>query len=221
MLVSQALRERKSVRAFLDQPVRTELIRTILEYARYAPSGTNTQPWEVAVVSGQSKLQLDALLLKSFQDNQPKDLDYNYYPLKFPAEFQRRRVACGMQMYNTLGISRQDIPKRMEQWGLNYSAFGAPSVLYFFMDKSVENGSFMDSGMFIQSVMLMAVELGLATCPQAALAEYPNLVRNFLGISEGKLLLCGMAIGYADPEALINSYRTPREEVDRFTKFYF
>lgn len=220
MNVSEALVTRKSVRAFLDKPVDMKDVHKILDYARRAPSGTNTQPWQVAVVSGKSKSELDKLLLDAFKNQAPKELDYNYYPLRFPHEFQRRRIACGMQMYQTLGITRQDIDRRMEQWGLNYTAFGAPVALYFFMPRGVEKGSFMDCGMFLQSVMLMAVELGLATCPQAALAEYPNLVRNYLGYPEDRLLLCGMALGYEDKNAVINSYRTPREEVDTFTKFY-
>ncbi len=220
MNVSEALFQRKSVRAFLNKPVSEEDIRKILHYARQAPSGTNTQPWKVAVVSGEAKRKLDQMLLDAFKSGTAKNLDYNYYPLKFPPEFQRRRVACGMKMFQTLGITRQDTAKRMEQWALNYSAFGAPTVLFFFTHDTVEKGSFLDCGMFLQSVMLMAVELGLATCAQAALAEYPEIVRNFLGYGNENLLLCGMAIGYEDTAALVNSYRTDREEVDAFTQFY-
>jgi nitroreductase len=221
MQVSQALSQRKSVRAFLDMPVKHELIEQILNYARYAPSGTNTQPWQVVVVSGATKAQLDQKLLDAFQTKQPKALDYNYYPTgEFPASLQARRLACGLQMYSTLGISREDKQRRLEQWALNYSAFGAPTALYFFIDRSLEKGSYMDAGMFIQSVMLMAVELGLATCAQAALAEYPQIVKHQLGYSDDLILLCGMAIGYEDKNALVNSYRTPRAELSEFTNFF-
>jgi nitroreductase len=220
MNVSEALLARKSVRAFLDKPVAIEDIHKILHYARQAPSGTNTQPWKVAVTSGATKQTLDKKLLEAFKNGQSKDLDYNYYPLKFPPEFQRRRVACGMQMFQTLGITRQDTDKRIAQWALNYSAFEAPVALYFFTHNTVEKGSFMDCGMFIQSVMLMAVELGLATCAQAALAEYPHIVREHLGYSDENILLCGMALGYEDTTAAVNSYRTVREEVDAFTTFF-
>jgi len=218
--VAEALLGRKSVRAFLDKPVKEEDIRTILHYARQAPSGTNTQPWQVAVVTGESKVKLDNILVSAFQSGQPKDLDYNYYPLQMPKEFQKRRLECGMQMFQTLGITRENKERRMEQWAQNYSAFGAPTALYFFTNKLVEKGSFMDCGMFLQSIMLMAVDLGLATCAQAALAEYPHLVKEFLGYPEDSILLCGMAIGYEDTSALVNSYRTTREEVDTFTRFY-
>ena len=220
MQVSDALMKRKSVRAFLDKPVAFEDIKKILTFARQAPSGTNTQPWKVAVVSGQSKQQLDALLLNAFKSGCAKNLDYNYYPTEFPAEFQKRRLACGLQMFQALNITRTDKERRMEQWALNYSAFGAPAALYFFTDKSVEKGSFMDCGMFLQSVMLMAVELGLASCAQAALAEYPQIVREYLGYTTNDILLCGMALGYEDCDSPINSYRTTREEIEVFSRFF-
>jgi len=220
MNVSQALIERKSVRAFLNQPVALEDVRKILEFARKTPSGTNTQPWTVAVVSGETKQKLDAALVQAFREGAPKKLDYNYYPSSLPLAMKHRRLACGLQMYQTLGITRQDQDKRLLQWEQNYSAFGAPVVLYFFINKLVDKGSFMDCGMFLQSVMLMATELGLASCAQAALAEYPDIVREHLGYSDDNLVLCGLALGYEDTTALINSYRTAREEVDVFAKFF-
>lgn len=220
MLVSEALLERKSVRAFLNKPVSEDLIRQILHYARHAPSGTNTQPWEVAVVSGELKALLDSKLLAAFNSGMPKDLDYNYYPLRMPEEMRERKFACGMQMYQTLGITLKDKERRLKQWALNYCAFGAPHALFFFMNNMVEKGSFMDCGMFLQSIMLMATELGLATCPQAALAEYPSIVKEALGYESDNILLCGMALGYEDKSVAINSYRTPREEIDKFTTFF-
>lgn len=220
MNVSQALSERKSVRAFLDKPVSKEIITKILHYARQAPSGTNTQPWMVAVVTGETKKQLDQKLLGLFDRGVEKNVDYNYYPTHITPDFKRRRLECGMAMYQTLGITREDTKRRMEQWALNYSAFGAPVELYFFAERVIEEGSFMDCGMFIQSVMLMATSLGLATCPQAALAEYPHAVKEALGYSDDLILLCGMALGYEDTHALVNSYRTSREEVETFTKFF-
>ncbi|MCX8515350.1 MAG: hypothetical protein RL017_259 [Pseudomonadota bacterium] len=219
--LTQALLQRKSVRAFLDKEVKHEDIVDILDKARHAPSGTNTQPWVVAVLSGQKKKQLDALLLAQFENGVARQMDYNYYPItKLPANLNSRRVACGLQMYHTLGINREDIEKRKLQWGKNYSAFGAPVVLYFFADKSLEKGSFMDYGMFMQSIMLMAVSKGLGTCAQAALAEQPQIVRSFLGYSDNYVLVCGMALGYEDQTDIINSYRTPREEVTSFTTFF-
>lgn len=221
MQVHEALMARKSVRAFLAKAVDKNLIEKILYYARQAPSGTNTQPWNVAVVSGKTKQLLDKKLADLFWQRTPKKLDYNYYPVqKLALEFQARRAECGMAMYRTLGIDRQDKERRLQQWALNYSAFGAPVALYFFIHKDLEKGSFMDYGMFLQSIMLMATELGLATCPQAALAEYPEAVKPILGYPQDSVLLCGMALGYEDSSALVNSYRTTREEVKTFTKFF-
>lgn len=217
----QALVKRKSVRAYLDKPVEKSDIEKILTYARCAPSGTNTQPWNVAVVSGQSKKDLDQLLVRQFRNGVENHMDYNYYPAtKLPPVLNARRIACGLQMYQTLDIKREDIEKRKEQWGKNYSAFGAPVALYFFAEKTLEKGSFMDYGMFLQSIMLMATAIGLATCPQAALAEQPDVVKAFLGYPDDIVLVCGMALGYEDTTDRINSYRTPREEIATFTKFF-
>ncbi|MEN9945684.1 MAG: hypothetical protein RLZZ293_70, partial [Pseudomonadota bacterium] len=212
--------QRKSVRKFLPKAVDSQLIRQILEYARFSPSGTNTQPWQVAVISGKAKAELEHLLTEAFRNGIEKKLDYTYYPSKLPRDMQLRRVKCGMQMYQAVGISRDDMDKRLQQWEQNYSAFGAPVMLLFFTNQQVEKGSYLDCGMFIQSVLLMANELGLASCAQAALAEYPQIVRDYLGYSQEHILLCGMAIGYEDPSANINNYRTTREEVDNFTRFF-
>lgn len=220
MDVAEALKERKSVRAFLNKPVAQGLIIKILDHAKCAPSGTNTQPWQVAVVKGKTKQQLDKKLENAFWSGIPKNQDYNYYPTELTAEFKHRRLECGLLMYQTLGIPREDKEARLKQWALNYSAFGAPVVLYCFVDKHIEKGSYMDCGMFIQSIMLMATSLGLATCPQAALAEYSNIVKETLGYPLDSILLCGIALGYEDKEAIINSYRTPREPVENFTKFF-
>ena len=221
MDVAEALVKRKSVRAFLKKPVDEKLIIQILEHAKCAPSGTNTQPWIVAVVSGETKQILDKKLENAFWSKIPKCQDYNYYPItEMPPEFKRRRLECGLLMYQTLGITREDKEARLKQWALNYSAFGAPVVLYCFADKVIEKGSYMDCGMFIQSIMLMATSLGLATCPEAALAEYTNIVKETLGYPLDSILLCGIALGYEDKQAIVNSYRTPRESIENFTKFF-
>lgn len=218
--VEQALNARKSVRAFLDQNVDHNLILQILDAARMAPSGTNTQPWKVAVVSGSKKQELDKKLEKAFWDKTPKQMDYNYYPIEFTGEYKRRRVECGMALYGALHISKEDKEAGLKQWSKNYSAFGAPVTLYFFADHILEKGSFMDYGMFLQSIMLMATSLGLATCPQAALAEYPQIIRDSLDYGDDQILLCGLALGYEDPTAPVNNYRTSRDAVSTFTRFF-
>ncbi len=221
MDITQALLERKSVRAFLDKPVAKEDIIKILSYARHAPSGTNTQPWDVAVVSGKKKVELDTLLVKQFRDGVKSQMEYNYYPVgEMPPALYQRRLACGLQMFQALDIKREDKAKRLAQWEKNYTSFGAPVSLYFFADPALEKGSFIDYGMFLQSIMLMATSMGLATCPQAALGEQPQVVKTALGYPSEVILVCGMALGYEDTSDVVNSYRTPREEVKTFTKFF-
>lgn len=221
MDIKKALLERKSVRAFLNKPVAHDDIVKILSYASHAPSGTNTQPWEVAVVTGNKKSELEKLLVKQFRDGIKSRMDYNYYPVdKMPISLQARRVACGLQMFQALDIKREDKEKRMAQWEKNYTSFGAPVSLYFFADPKLEKGSFIDYGMFLQSIMLMATSLSIATCPQASLAEQPHIVKSALGYPDDIILVCGMALGYEDKTDIVNSYRTPREEVSTFTKFF-
>ena len=220
MNVRDALLARKSVRAFLDKSVARELIERILDAARHAPSGANTQPWQVAVVTGNKKLAIQKKMEEAFHAGQRGHPDYTYYPEQWFSPYQERRVACGLQLYSALGIKREDKDRRVEQWAANYRAFDAPVALFFFMDKGLATGSFMDFGMFLQSLMLAAVEEGLATCPQAALGEYPQIVKAELGYAEDSILICGMALGYEDEDAPVNSYRTPREDVHTFTRFF-
>ena len=220
MDVREALRRRQSTRAFLPKAVEHTRIERILDAARHAPSGTNTQPWQVAVVTGETKSRLQQGLEQAFRDGQQGDPDYTYYPTRWRSPFLERRRACGLQLYSTLKIERGDKQRQLDQWAANFRAFDAPVMLLFFMDPIMETGSYMDYGMFLQSLMLAAVEEGLATCPQVSLTEYPALVKSALGVPEEQLLVCGMALGYGDDAALVNSYRTPREPVASFTRYF-
>ena len=220
MNVRDALRQRKSVRAFLDRPVDRATIARLLDAARHAPSGANTQPWQVAVVSGRMKRAIQQKMEEAFRAGRRGQPDYPYYPEQWFSPYRERRIACGMQLYDALGIAREDKARRLEQWAANYRAFDAPVALFFFMDKGLATGSFMDFGMFLQSLMLAAVEEGLATCPQAALGEYPDIVKAELGYPQDAVLVCGMALGYENADAPVNSYRTPREDVHTFTRFF-
>jgi nitroreductase len=215
-----ALKARKSTRAYLDIPIPREKIETILSAARHAPSGTNAQPWQVAVVSGKKKDELSREMENLFRSGEMGEMDYQYYPLKWPEPFKSRRIACGRQLYSTLNIDRKDKEKRYEQWVANYHGFGAPVLLFFFLDPVMQTGSFLDYGMFLQSIMLAAVEEGLATCSQAALGQYPELIKKKLGYPADNILICGMALGYEDKKAPVNNYRTPREEFSVFTRFF-
>ena len=220
MNVRDALLQRQSTRAFLEKNVDQSLIHQILECASHSPSGANLQPWKVAIVTGTNKQQLQNKLETEFHNGTKKVMDYQYYPKRWHSPYKDRRRACGLQMYSTLEIAREDKDKQLEQWAKNYRAFDAPVMLLFFLDPHMETGSYLDYGIFLQSIMLAACEQGLATCPQAALAEYSSIVKQHLGYDDETILLCGMALGYEDTEALVNSYRTPREPVEEFTRFF-
>ncbi|HID68924.1 MAG TPA: nitroreductase [Desulfobacterales bacterium] len=220
MNILKLLQQRKSVRAFLDKEVETEKINAILSAASHAPSGANIQPWQVAVVGGETKKELQTQIENSFRQGVRGEADYQYYPKKWIRPYKFRRINCGKLMYTTLNIKRSDKQRRLDQWAANYRAFDAPVLLLFFMDASMEAGSFLDCGMFLQSIMLAALEQGLATCPQAAFSDYPAIIKKTLGYPQNSILLCGMAIGYEDKDALVNSYRTPREDISTFTRYF-
>ena len=220
MNVIKALEQRKSTRAFLSKEVEQEKINTILNAARHAPSGTNTQPWQVAVVTGEAKIKLQTKIEEAFRAGDKGNADYTYYPDEWQQPYASRRKECGLLMYKTLGITREDKERQINQWAANYRAFDAPVLLLFFMDDVMQTGSYIDYGMFLQSVMLAAVDQGLASCPQASIADYPEIIKAELGYPEETVLLCGMALGYEDKDALVNSYRTSREDVDSFTRYF-
>ncbi|MGY8895814.1 MAG: nitroreductase [Gammaproteobacteria bacterium] len=219
MDVKTALEKRKSTRAFLNKEVPIKIVNSILEQAKTAPSGVNTQPWKVAVLSGQSKKDLEQKMESEFRAGNKGVMDYQYYPEQWEAEYKERRKACGLLMYSTLQIKREDKQRQLDQWAANYRAFDAPIMLLFFIDKIMEKGSYVDYGMFLQSIMLSAVEHGLATCPQAALAEYPEIVKKELGY-EDQVLICGMALGYEDTTKDVNNYRTGREDLDKLVRYF-
>lgn len=216
----QSLQQRKSVRAFLKKEVPTESIEKILQAASHAPSGSNIQPWQVAVVSGNTKSILQKNIEQRFRRGERGPADYQYYPKIWDPPYKQRRIRCGLLLYENLRIARRDKQRRLDQWAANYRCFDAPVMLLFFMDKTMETGSFLDCGMFLQSIMLAAVDLGLATCPQASLADYPKIIKETLDYPKKSILLCGMALGYEDKDARINRYRTPRESVASFTRYF-
>ena len=220
MEVTEAIRNRKSTRAFLPKPVDKKLIKDILECARWAPSGVNSQPWQVAVVFEETKNKLANALAKCRANGESARQDYDYYSTKIEEPYLSRKKACGKALYTALKIQKDDIKKRKEQWMKNYYSFDAPVVLYFFIDEILETGSWVDCGMFIQNVMLAARGFGLETCAQAALAEYPNVVRNILKINDTKKLICGMALGHANYQDTSYQYRTEREPVETFTSWF-
>lgn len=220
MKIDELIKQRHSTRAFLDKTVDELLIHDILDIARYAPSGANTQPWQVAVVTGKTKQQISESLVEVFQSGIKPKPDYPYYPETWHSPYIERRRACGLQLYQSLQIERKDKHAQQKQWEANYRAFDAPVMLLFFMDAEMQTGSFLDFGMFLQNLMLAAQDRGLATCPQAALAEYTEQIKSILHYPADTILVCGMALGYEDVDAAVNQYRTVREPVAAFTRFF-
>jgi nitroreductase len=219
--VAEAITSRHSVRAFLDQPVSRETIEHLLDLARYAPSGTNTQPWHVYVLGGAIKRDLSAAILADYANNDERDeREYEYYPTDWYEPYLARRRACGWGLYGSLGIERGDKERMQAQRARNYIFFDAPVGLLFSIERRLNTGSWMDLGMFIQNVMLAARGEGLHTCPQAAFANYHNIIRRHVPIPDDEIVVCGMAVGYRDPEAPENVWRTDREPVTGFTQWF-
>lgn len=216
----KAIQNRQSIRAYTEKAVPRALIEKILLAARFAPSGVNTQPWRVAVVTGDIKASISNAFIEAREQEKPPNPDYNYYPSDWFEPYQNRRKACGLALYSAVGIEKGDTEKRKVQWYKNYTFFGAPVGLFFFLDQRMEKGSWLDMGMFIQNVMLAARDLGLETCPQAAMAEYPDIVRAQLQLDTQWAVVCGMALGYADMSHPINQYRTKREPLDTFCQWF-
>ncbi len=218
--VDTAMRERHSVRAFLPTPVPQEQVAEILSVAASAPSGTNTQPWQVIAVAGEAKKRLCDRVLYAFHHEQGEHQpEYDIYPAEFVEPYLSRRRRCGLGLYAALGISRGDTDAIHAQHARNFAFFDAPVGLIFILDRRMARSSWVDYGMFLQNIMLAARARGLDTCAQMAWALYPGLLSEALQIPDRQMVLCGMALGHADPTAVVNHVRTEREPVDNFTRF--
>lgn len=220
--VDEALLTRRSVRAFLPDPVDDETIRDILQIASRAPSGTNMQPWKVFVATGEVKQNVaDAILSSGVRPEKIEWDEYRYYPDKFFEPYLSRRRAVGFALYSLLGIGRREVERMRAQHDRNFTFFDAPVGLIFTIDRRLNKGSWVDHGMYLQSIMLAARARGLHTCPQAAFAPYHKLIRPILGIPDEEIVVCGMALGYEDtskPENSLRSERAPLEEFVTFVK---
>lgn len=218
--VLEAITSRRSVRAFLPEAVPEAVIRRILEAAGRAPSGSNIQPWKVAVLTGERLRTLGEELSAAYLAGAAEGRDYNYYPQNWREPYLSRRRATGWGLYQSLGIEKGDKARMAEQHARNYRFFDAPVGLFFFLDRDMELGSWLDLGMFMQNIMIAARGFGLHSCPQAAFADFPRLIPQRLGLSEDLQLVCGMALGRADPSAPENSFTPERLALSDFVTFY-
>ncbi len=224
--VADAIASRFSVRAFLPTPVPRETIERMLALASRAPSGTNTQPWKVYVLQGDSRDRLvekvcaahDAIHADPALASQYSE-EYDYYPQKWVSPYIDRRRENGWSLYGLLGIAKGEKDKMHAQHHRNFRFFDAPVGLMFTLDRVMGRGSLMDYGMFLQSLMVAARAEGLHTCPQAAWNGFANIILPHVGAGPQEMLVCGMSLGHADPSALVNTFHTPREPVAAFTRW--
>ncbi len=219
-IVDEAILSRRSVRAFLPDPVDDETVRDILRVASWAPSGTNMQPWKVYVTSGVKKQEItDAVMNSGIRAEKAAWDEYKYYPDKFFEPYYGRRRAVGYALYSALGIEKRDVVNMRRQHDRNFVFFDAPVGMIFTIDRRLNHGSWVDHGMFLQSIMIAARGRGLHTCPQAAFAPYHRQIRPVLGIPDEEIVVCGMALGYEDTSKPENQWRTTREPLEEFVTF--
>ena len=219
MSVEEAITGRRSIRAFLGKPVPRELIEKILLIAGRAPSGSNIQPWKVWVLAGKVRDEIVREIAQGHAAGFEGHWEYRYYPHDWREPYLARRRDCGFGLYNTIGIPRGDKVRMREQHGRNYLFFDAPVGIIFSIDRDMEIGSWLDTGMFLQSIMVAARSFGLETCPQAAFATRHELLQKRLGIPPGQMVVCGMALGYADPDAHVNTFTPERMPLEEFVTF--
>ena len=220
--VDDAITSRHSIRAYLPDPIARDEIERILEVAARAPSGTNTQPWKVYVLTGERKASLSAAILAAHNDPQlagQHTEEYAYYPRQWESPYIERRRKVGWDLYALLGLTRDNKAGMSAQHGRNYAFFDAPVGFIFTIDRVLEQGSWLDYGMFLQNVMVAARGRGLDTCPQAAFTQYHRIIEQHLGIPDTEMVVCGMALGHADRSRIENSLVTAREAVSGFTRF--
>lgn len=215
MNVTEAVDRRISIRAFKPETPSGAVIREILEAAARAPSGGNLQPWRVYVLAG---APLDALKARVAANPFGEPPEYEVYPANLWDPFRTRRFECGEDLYATLDIPREDKPARLRQLARNGELFGAPVGLFFCLDRKLGPPQWSDLGMYMQTVMLLAVERGLDTCPQEYWARYPQTLAEVLNLPEDHMVFSGMALGWRDESAPINSLRTRRDPFEAWAE---
>lgn len=222
-IVDRTIRARRSVRAFLDTPVEMTLVRHILDVAARAPSGTNTQPWQVHVLTGSSLSAVcDAVTATFLDPNAVMDHKeaWAYYPEVWCEPYLGRRRKIGFDLYGLLGLGKDDKSGMQAQHARNFRFFDAPVGIFFTIDGVMGRGSLLDYGMFMENIMISAVGHGLATCPQAAFNQFHRIISRHLGLDANQVLVCAMALGYEDKTAPENTLKTERAVLDEFVRFY-
>lgn len=213
MKVSEAIKNRSSVRAFKEKPVSLDTLKTVFENAARSPSGSNLQPWRMVLLTPQKMAELNAIMEKRLAGEphpQGDKQEYKIHPDNLKEPYRTSRYEVGEEMYALLGISRDEKPKRLEWFANNFRFFGAPAAAFCFVDKIMGPPQWSDLGMYLQSVMLLLQEEGIDTCPQECWAMYPKTIHEFCEMPDELMLFCGMAIGYKDETHPVNKLKTKR-----------
>ncbi|HVF93338.1 MAG TPA: nitroreductase [Sphingomonas sp.] len=216
MQVTEAIAARRSVRGFLDTPVDAAVLRDIATTAARAATGGNIQPWHIDIVHGDALAELKAIMAGKLARGETETPGYDIYPREMEDRYKGRTFAIGEAMYAHLGIPREDKAARRAWFARNFAFFGAPAAYFCTVDRRMGPPQWADLGMYLQNLMLLAVEAGLATCPQECWAVYPQTVETFLGTPPERMLFCGVAIGFEDPAAAANRLRSERAPVEEW-----
>jgi len=225
MDVTKAIRDRRSVRAFTNQPVEREVIEDILSKAKWSPSGGNLQPWKIIVVTGEAKNNITMLSLQTLAANPPSESnmgeasEFPIYPDPLIEPYRTRQFQIGAQLYGLMGIDRKDEAGRQKFIIDNLSFFGAPVGLFFVIDRAMGRGQWAHMGMLMQSIALVAHEQGLGTCMQEVWALVRETLHTHFELSEDEVIYCGMSLGYVDQDARVNTLQPERAELDEFVTF--
>ncbi|HVR51599.1 MAG TPA: nitroreductase [Pseudorhodoferax sp.] len=220
MDIAQAVARRASVRAFLPRDVPRATLRALLEGAAQAPSGGNLQPWRVHVLTGTALAALQQRVRQAIVEGPPQTPEYPVYPERLWEPYRQRRRAAGAERFAALGVADKDPGAQREMLLRNAAFFGAPVGLFFCVDRRFAAPQWSDLGMYMQTLMLLAVAQGLDTCPQEVWSNWPDTLRAHLGLDDDHMVFAGMSLGYRDPDSPLNAFRTGRAPVDSFVTWH-
>jgi len=215
-----AIISRRSIRGFAETPLDRSLVAHLLDVASHAPSGSNIQPWKVHVLMGTALAALCEELTSAYLAGEPERPEYHYYPREWRSPYIDRRRKTGWGLYAHTGVAKGDHEAGVRQRARNYRFFDAPVGMIFLIDRDMEQGSWLDYGMFLQNIMVAARARGLDTCPQQSMANYPDIVGRHIAIDANEMIVCGMALGHANPDEPANRLVTPREPAAGFARFH-
>ena len=219
MNILDAIQGRQSIRSFQKKEVSIKIIEKILSISRFAPSGGNTQPWKIYVLSQKLMKELEESVFSNLDNGISETANFNIYPQPMSDHLKNRVKECGKLMYEALEIGKEDVEGRLNQLKQNFSFFGAPVGMLVTVEKEVDLNGWGHVGHFIQNICLSSMEFGLGTCLQESWSMYPETAQKIVKFSESEILWCGIALGYPDEDHPINNYRTPRENLKNFAKF--